>query len=75
MAMTGMTHVNTGFLAGFALAAYELPDGTLKSTGGAKMNGWPEEITIEGITFTFEYAEFVGREDDPEGRFMNAQYV
>jgi hypothetical protein len=67
--------VSKDFFAGFTLAAYEEPSGKLVThNGSATMPSWPEEITVEGITFGLEEVEFVGREDDPKGRFMNAQY-
>lgn len=73
--MKGSINFNSSFMAGFTLAGYQKPDGSVVSTSGAKMAGWPDEITVEDTTFTLEHVDFVGREDDPKGRFMNAEYV
>lgn len=71
--MKGTISFNPSFMAGFTLAAYREKDGTLTSISGARMNGWPDEITIEGTTFTFEYATVVG--GTAERQFLNAEYV
>lgn len=73
--MKGTINVSSAFFAGFTLAGYQQPDGSIISSSGAIMNGWPDEITVEGTTFTLEEVRFVGREGDPKGRFMNAEYV
>lgn len=72
--MKGTTYVNPIFFAGFTLAGYRQPDGTIKASSGmAKLNGWPEEITIEGVTFTREEIVTCGESD--QGVFENAEYV
>ena len=71
--MQGTINFNPSFMAGFTLAAHREKDGTLVSDTGAKMAGWPDEITIEDTTFTFEYAEVVG--GTQERPFLNAEYV
>ena len=73
--MKGKTYVDPCFFAGFTLAGYRQPDGSIISLSGVKLMAWPETITIEGVTFTFEEEIFCGREDNPKGMFVNAEYM
>jgi hypothetical protein len=73
--MTGKTDVNAHFLAGVTLCGYRKLDGTIEAFNGDKINGWPDTVTVGGVTFTFETEEYVGSDSDPRGRFFNAVYV
>lgn len=71
------TSMPKNFMAGFTLAGYENPDGTVESCGSVseRMDGWPEEITIEGVTFTLESVDVVGKDSATGRDFINAEYV
>ena len=61
--------------AGFTLAGYVQSDGSVTSTTGEKFLAWPTELTVGTTTFTLESVDVFGEEDDPRGRYANAEYV
>jgi len=67
--------VDDSFMGGITLAGYVRDDGSIESISGHVIEQWPAELTIDGTTFTFEYARFVGDPRDPRGKFYNAEYV
>lgn len=70
--MNGECSINSSFLAGVTLAAYQEDNGTLRSLSGAVLSEWPSHLTIDGVTFTLEVVERVGFDD--RGTFFNAEY-
>jgi hypothetical protein len=74
--MKGTTRVGSEFLVGVTLAGYRQPDGSITQVGGSsKLKSWPETLTVEGVTFTFESEEFVGSLDDPNCKLFCAEYA
>lgn len=53
-----------GDIAGFDLFARLQPDGTIITGGGTKLPKFPDEVTVNGATFTLEYVK-INEVDSP----------
>ena len=64
------------FLAGITLAGYVQPNGAVRSVPNGKVvwhHGWPEEITVDGVTFTLEEVDEIRVSE--HGVYAVAEYV
>ena len=80
MAVTAHFNAILPFVGGFTLAGYRQDNGSVKSTGLVGNTeiityaDWPQEVVLNGITYTLEEVTRGGYIPG-KGQFENAEYV